>query len=140
MAEIRSAADIAEKWSRVTPGRAIDYKKGIENPKKDWAEAAEAAEDVYKVAVIEAANAGRYGKGVTKAGTAKWKANALAKGPSRFAAGVALGKGAYLKGFAPYQEVIANITLPPRGPKGDPANLQRVAVIATALHDRKING
>ncbi len=140
MANIRSASDIADKWGRVTPARSVDYKKGVENPKRDWAEAAEAAEGTYKQAVVEAANAGRYGKGVAKAGTAKWKANAIAKGPSRFAAGVALGKGAYLKGFSPYQEVIANTALPPRGPKGDPANLQRVVVIATALHDKKING
>lgn len=140
MASIRSAAEIADKWGRVTPARSIDYKKGVENPKRDWAEAAEAAEGVYKQAVIEAANAGRYGKGVAKAGTQKWKTNAIAKGPSRFAAGVALGKGAYLKGFAPYQEVIASTELPPRGPKGDPANLQRVVVLAAALHSKKISG
>ena len=140
MANIKSVGDIASKWARVTPARAADYKAGVENPKRDWAEAATAAEGVYKQAVVEAANAGRYGKGIEKAGTAKWKHGATTKGPSRFAAGVALGKDAYLKGFAPYQEVIANTSLPARGPKGDPANLQRVAAIATALHDKKISG
>ena len=140
MANIKSVSEIAGKWARVTPARAADYKAGVENPKRDWAEAASAAESVYKQAVIEAANAGRYGKGIERAGTAKWKHGATTKGPSRFAAGVALGKDAYMKGFAPYQEVIASTSLPARGPKGDPANLQRVAAIATALHERKISG
>lgn len=140
MANIKSASDIAAKWSSVTPGRSGEYKKGVENPKRDWAEATLAAEEVYKQAVTEAASQGRYGKGVTAAGTAKWKQGATTKGPSRFAAGVALGKEAYIKGFAPYQEVIKSTSLPPRGPKGDPANLQRVATIAAALHDKKMNG
>ena len=34
MAEIKSLADIAEKWIRVTPGRVEDYKLGIQNPKR----------------------------------------------------------------------------------------------------------
>ena len=140
MANIKSTADIAEKWSRVTPSRSADYKTGVENPKRDWAEAAAASEEVYKRAVTEAANAGRYGKGIAKAGTAKWKHGATTKGPSRFAAGVALGKDAYMKGFAPYQEVIKATTLPARGPKGDPANLQRVAALAGALHEKKVSG
>ena len=139
MANIRDLGSIGDKWGTVTPARSGEYKKGVENPKKDWAEAAAASEENYKRAVTEAANEGRFGKGVTKAGTAKWKENAMKKGPSRFAAGVALGKSAYIKGFAPYHETIKSTTLPQRGPKGDPANLQRVAAIASALHNKKIS-
>jgi hypothetical protein len=36
--------------------------------------------------------------------------------------------------------VIQGTTLPPRGAKGDPANIQRVAVLATALHAKKVSG
>jgi len=140
MANIRDIGSVADKWGAVTPARSGEYKKGVENPKRDWAEAAAASEGTYKQAVIEAANAGRFGKGIAAAGTAKWKHGAMTKGPSRFAAGVSLGKSAYMKGFAPYHEAIKNTELPARGPKGDPANLQRVAAIATALHNKKVNG
>ena len=138
MAKIKSIADISEKWNRVTPTRSMDYKEGVANPKKDWAEEAIAAEDTYKRGVIEAANQGRYGKGIANAGTKKWKDKALNLGPSRFAEGVAVAKKDYEAGFAPYRDVIESTDLPPRGPKGDPSNLQRVAVVATALHNAKL--
>lgn len=138
MPRMQSVGDIAAKWARVTPGRAGDYRKGIENPKVDWDTATMAAEDSYKRGVIEAANAGRFGKGVAAAGNKKWQDNALKKGPTRFAAGVALGKDAYLKGFAPFADVIERTDLPPRGPKGDPSNIERVRVIADALHAEKM--
>ena len=138
MARIKSIADISDKWNRVTPTRSMDYKDGVQNPKKDWAEETIAAEDTYKRGVIEAANQGRFGKGVANAGTKKWKDKALSLGPSRFAEGVAVAKKDYEAGFAPYRDVIESTELPPRGPKGDPTNLQRVAVIATALHGAKL--
>ncbi|RLC82192.1 MAG: hypothetical protein DRJ03_19370 [Chloroflexi bacterium] len=138
MPKVRPISQIAEKWARVTPGRAGDYRSGIEAPKKDWAEEAVRAEDRYKRGVTEAANRGRYGKGVSEAGTGKWKARALAKGPSRFAEGVAIARPDYERGFAPYREVIEATELPPRGPKGDPTNIQRVAAIAAALHNKKV--
>jgi len=140
MPAIKSASEIAEKWARVTPGRATDYTKGIQNPKKDWATEAAAAEGRYKAGVTAAAGAGRYGKGVKNAGTGKWQEKAIKKGPSRFSEGVMLAQGDYEAGFTPYAELISRTELPPRGPKGDPANIQRVAAIAKALHDKKMKG
>jgi hypothetical protein len=35
-------------------------------------------------------------------------------------------------------QVIESIQLPPRGPKGDPRNIERVRVIAQALRARKL--
>ncbi len=138
MAAIRPIDTITEKFITVTPGRATQYKQGVENPLRDWEENALAAEVTYKRGVTEAANRGMYGKGVKKAGTRKWQKGAAQKGPTRFSEGVMLAKDAYKVGFAPYAEEIARIELPPRGPKGDPANIQRVAVIAKALRERKL--
>ncbi len=140
MPKVKPISRIAEKWAKVTPARATEYREGVETPTKDWAEEAIAAEERYKRGVTEAANAGRYGKGVSEAGTAKWKANAARKGPSRFAEGVALARSDYERGFAPYREVIESTELPPRGPKGDPSNIQRVAAMAAALHKKKVEG
>jgi len=138
MAAIRPIDTIVDKFITVTPGRATQYKQGVENPLRDWEQNAIAAEETYKRGVTEAANKGMYGKGVKKAGTRKWQKGASQKGPTRFSEGVMLSKDAYRAGFAPYAEEIAKTELPPRGPKGDPNNIQRVAVIARALRERKL--
>jgi hypothetical protein len=137
MANIKDPRAIAQKWARVTPTRTEDYVTGIQNPRVPWAAATAAAEDRYKAGVTEAAAQGRFGKGVKNAGDATWQQNAIAKGPGRFAEGVAVGEASYQEGFAPYADVIRAVTLPPRAPRGSPQNLQRVAAITTALRKRK---
>ena len=137
--EIKSLSSIREKWTRVTPMRAEDYRLGIENPRRDWADATLAQAETYKAGVIEAANKGLFAKGVTKAGTKKWKEKSLQKGPGRFSEGVMVAGKDYEAGFAPYRDVIEKTTLPPKFPKGDPRNIQRVAVIAAALRERRLS-
>lgn len=138
MAKIKTAAEIAAKWARVTPQRVQDYKLGVENPTTDWAKATESAESSYDTGVQKAIQDKRFKKGVTKAGTAKWQKNTLEKGPNRFAEGVAISEPEFQQGFEPYREVIASIQLPPRFAKGDPRNIERVKVIAEALRKRKV--
>jgi len=138
MAKIKSAAEIAAKWARVTPQRVGDYEQGVRNPTTDWAQATEAAEDNYKTGVTKAAQEGRFGAGVKKAGTGKWQRKTLEKGPNRFAEGVAISEPEFQAGFDPFRETIANTVLPPRFPKGDPRNIDRVKVMAAALRKKKV--
>ena len=137
MAEIKSAARIKEKWTRVTPMRTEDYKLGIASPRRDWEKSAVAAKESHKAAMATAAAQDAFAKGITKAGSAKWQSRALAKGPGRFAEGVMVGGDDYEKGFAPFRDEIEKTVLPPRFPKRDPRNLLRVSVIATALGKKK---
>ena len=137
MAEVKTVSRIREKWTRVTPQRTEDYKLGVQSPRRDWEKSASAAKETHKAAMIAAAAADSYGKGVTKAGTGKWQARALQKGPGRFAEGVMVGGDDYEKGFAPYRDEIEKTVLPPRFPKRDPRNIQRVSAIATALAKKK---
>jgi len=138
MAEIRSLAAIKEKWTRVTPGRTEDYKLGIQNPRRDWAEEALAAETNYKAGVDAAQAKGMFAKGIAKAGTAKWKDKALKKGPGRFAEGVYIDGTDYEKGFAPFNAAIERVDLGPRFPKRDPRNLERVKKIVDAMIEEKV--
>jgi hypothetical protein len=138
MAEVKSSASIREKWARVTPQRSEDYKIGVQSPRRDWAAAAIAQKDVHKAAMVEAGAKDSFAKGVTKAGTDKWKSKALQKGPGRFAEGVMVAGPDYEAGFAPYRDEIERTTLPPRFPKGDPRNISRVATIAAALRKKKL--
>jgi hypothetical protein len=138
MANVKDAAQIAEKWARVTPGRTEDYAQGIRNPKVDWSAATKAAEGNYEAGVQAAIQKKRFGAGVAKAGTQKWQQKAIEKGTARFGPGVQAAVADYQEGFEPFRQVIASTTLPPRYPKGDPRNLERVKVITQALRKKKV--
>ena len=137
MAEVKSVSRIREKWTRVTPQRTEDYRLGVTSPRRDWEKSAGAAKETHKAAMIAAAAGDSYAKGVAKAGTGKWQARALQKGPGRFAEGVMVGGDDYEKGFAPYRDEIEKTVLPARFPKRDPRNIARVSAIATALAKKK---
>ena len=138
--KIRSVEDIAAKYARVTPGRSTDYSDGVKSPKKDWKTETSNASDAWAQGVQEAVGAGRFAKGVNKAGSEKWQRKAVEVGSTRWGAGVTAAKDDYKTGFAPYQAVIASIELPAKGAKGDPRNFDRVVRIGTALHAKKIAG
>lgn len=137
MAKIRDVGSIASKWGSNTQAASGNYSQGVQNPKNSWQAGALAAEGAYKAGVTEAANAGRYGKGVQAAGDATWQRRAVELGAGRFGAGVAASQDRYQAGFSKYAQVIASTPLPPRGAKGSPANLDRVRVMADALRKAK---
>lgn len=139
MPKIKDLSRITNKWTTVTPQRQDEYVAGVENPREDWARATGAAAGRYATGVQKAITEKSFDKGVAKAGTKKWQTNSLEKGPGRWAQGVSLSGDNYSRGFGPYATIIANTALPPRGPKGDPANINRVAVLAKALNDGKKN-
>ena len=138
MAEIKSLDRISKKWSEVASRSSEEYKEGVSNPKRSWSAAAQASESAYNDGVQDAISRGAYGKGVGEAGDGKWKNRAVELGPSRYSAGVRVAQPDYQKGFAPFHSVISSTTLPPRGPKGSPENIERVRAIASALHNAKI--
>lgn len=140
MADIKPLDKIAKKWSTVTPQRTEEYADGVANPRADWATKTQQAESAYNAGVNKAISEKRFAKGVQAAGTPTWQRKTIEKGTPRWAQGVAISAADYERGFQPYRETIARTTLPARGPKGDPANIQRVAILAKALHDTKMKG
>lgn len=140
MANIKALDRINAKWQRVTAAAGAEYEEGVRNPSADWKTETLKQNAAYKAGVQKSISLDSFAKGVEHAGTAKWQKNAIEKGPARFAQGVSLAVDAYSTGFAPYRQVISSLTLPPRGPKGDTSNINRVAVVAKALHDKKLAG
>lgn len=138
MPKIVDTAKIAEKYGRVTPARASDFEAGVKTPMEDWGAKTAAAADNYEAGVQEAISNKSFSKGVAKAGTAKWQRKTIEVGVGRWGTGVRAGQPDYEAGFDPYQKVIQSTTLPPRYPKGDPRNIDRVNSMAKALHDAKI--
>jgi len=140
MPRIKSVTEIAAKWARVTPGRADDYKAGVADTAVDWAGPTAAAQDRWADGVSRAAAEGTFAAGVNEAGTDKWRRLTLSKGVARWAPGVREAQDEYAAGFGPYRDIIERTTLPPRGPRGDPGNIERVRVLAAALHEARVRG
>ena len=128
---------VAEKWARVTPQRTEDYSQGVRNPRKPWAASTLASVPNYEAGIQKSIAEKRFAKGVSKAGDNKWQEGAVVKGTARFGPGVQAAEGAYATGIAPYLQVIESTSLPPRYPKGDPRNIERVKVMAAALRKKK---
>lgn len=137
--EIKSLTSVANKWKNITSQRSPEYEQGVRSPRRDWATSTEAARDNYNEGVTLAITQDRFTKGVRKAGTATWSRGAIEKGVSRFASGVRVAEAKYREGFQPYHDVISQITLSPRYPRGDVRNYQRVQELGQALHDAKVN-
>lgn len=135
---IPSMSEISASWVQGAGAGAANYRKGVLNSAVDWEGPTQAAEDTWSTAVIEAAGSGRFGAGVGKAGNSKWRERSSTLGAQRFPSGIAAATDDYQRGFAPYRDVIANLNLPPRGPRGSAANLQRVQVVTDALHQRRL--
>ena len=137
MADIKTAAQIRDKWTRVTPGRTEDYKLGIAQPRRNWEQNTAAGAENWKAGIDKAASQGLFARGVTEAGNKKWQEKALKKGPARFSEGVYLAGDDYGKGFEPYRQAIASVDLGPRYPKRDPRNMDRIKRIVDALVQAK---
>lgn len=136
MAKVRTGG--AEKWSRKASQSTADYEQGVKNPRADWQQATVAATENQKQGVLDAISRGSFEKGVKKAGSAKWQTNALAKGQQRYVEGVQQATNDYESAVAPYMATIEGTQLPPRYPKGDPRNIQRVKAINDALRKKKL--
>lgn len=136
MPKVRAGADA--KWVRRTSSATEEFSQGVQSPRTDWAQAAVAAAPVQHAAVQQAIADNRYAKGVQAAGSQRWQQKSLSKGAARFGPGVTDAQSDYAKGVQPYLDVISNTVLPPRGPKGDAKNLERVRIIANALRNKKL--
>jgi hypothetical protein len=131
--KVPAISDIADKWTRRASSAGPEYEAGVRNPSVDWAQATGAAKASYQQGVTQAIARDAYGKGVTAAGTGKWQERAIGKGPARYAQGVQIGAPDYSRRFAPYAEAMSRVDLPPRGPVGSEANLNRMTPIPRAL-------
>ncbi|MBI5466901.1 MAG: hypothetical protein HY975_01645 [Candidatus Kerfeldbacteria bacterium] len=138
MPPIKPTASIREKWQRVTPTRVTDYTDGVSNPTTDYQAATVAAEPAYEAGIQQAISQKRFGKGVRESGTAKWQSRSIAVGSPRWPQGVQAAGPDFEKGFAAFRDTIERVQLPPRGPAGDPRNIERVATIARALRATKV--
>jgi len=130
---LRDLGSLSKKFVQRASAAAPEYATGIDAGGQDWEANTKAAEDNYKTAVTQAAADGRFGRGVSAAGQAKYMQRAKTLGAQRFPTGVAAAEGDWARGFGPSHQLLAGLQLPPRRPTGDPGNQARANAVATAL-------
>ena len=135
---VKDTNTLAKKFVQRAGAASGDYKAGVEATGQDWEQGARNGAQNFKDAVIEAANAGRFEKGIAKAGAAKFVARASTLGAQRYPTGVSASEGEWAKNSQPFLEIIRSTDLPPRRPKGDPGNMARSQAIAQRLRAAKL--
>jgi len=136
MVKTRGIDQTTKKWKARVDVAGPDYEAGVKDPKEDWATQALEAERIYEEAIKAAIAKKLFGKGVSAAGTEKWKTKTIEKGVRRWPEGVAVASPDYAKGMKDVLDTIETVKLPPRYPAGDPRNLERVKAITTAIHEK----
>jgi len=138
MVKVKPVDRVVKKWEERASVATDEYKAGVENPRQDWAKATEDAFPAWQTAIQEAIRNKTFIGGVRKAGTDKWRKGALEKGADRYSSGVRAAVDEYRDAMGEVLRVIEGVTLPARGPKGDPKNYDRVKAIGDALHKYKV--
>ena len=133
---IKTPAAAAERFSTRAGGAQKEYTEGVAGAGQTWQDNAAANEGVYAQAVQEAIGRGAFGKGIAKAGAAKFTDRAKSLGAQRYPSGIAAGKQSYANNVAPYFDTLAALQLPAKRVKGQ--NQERANVVAMALHAKRI--
>ena len=130
---IKPLSTIVAKYVQRASGAGQAYTDGVSNPRQPWAASTVAAAQTWASGVQQAVTDNRFTKGVNLVGDSGWQSKASTIGAQRYPGGIAAGQGKYAANIQPYLTLLSNLTLPPRAPTGDLANLQRVAAVDTAL-------
>lgn len=91
--------DAVSKWKSRVAQSGQYYQAGVSNPQVDWAGPAVAAADRRNAGLQAAIANGTIDAGIQRAGTAKWRANTLAKGVSAWTANTPNAAPAYQAGL-----------------------------------------
>lgn len=135
---VKDLAGSASRWASRAGGAAGEYSTEAQAAGERWASNTGASAQTYFQAVSSAGIQDRFRRGVQRAGASKYTRKIADVGQSRYSTGVQAAIDDWRAGFEPFASTIAGLTLPPRRPRGDPGNIERVRVIASALNARRL--
>jgi hypothetical protein len=135
---VKDAATSAKKFVTNAQNAGQTYTDGVANAGGKWQANTKAAANTWSQGVQQAAQQGRFASGVNQTSANKFQTRASSVGPGRYTTGVADAGDAWQTNTQPFLNVIAGLTLPARGVKGSPQNINRVSMIAAALRAKKL--
>lgn len=136
--QVKPAGTSAALFVARASAAGAQYTAGVQNAGPTWSAATVASAPNWAAGVQQAIADNRFTNGVQGA-QSKYQTNAAGKGSRNYVPGVSAAGPAWQAGVTPYLNTIANLTLPPKGPTGSPQNIARVAAIADALRQQKLN-
>ena len=134
-----SPSDVAEKWATVTPGRSTYYASGTMGKGGDWESKTAAAKRSYLAGIQVAGIENRFAGGVRRAGGGKWERKVSSVGVARFGPGIGAAKEDYVAGASEFLSMLSGMSIPDRGPRGDPGNYAIVQAVGDALHKKRLS-
>jgi len=135
---VKTLEDTVKRWVEETPKRAAYYELYTPAAGKRWEEHTVGAMDTYKAAVTAIGIERRFAGGVRRVGAPKFVNKVKKVGIARFGPGIVAAEDYYKGGIDPFLKRLAEIDVPERKPRGDPANLKRVEVIFKELHELRL--
>jgi hypothetical protein len=137
MVNFRDLAKSAAKFTNSGQAAQQAYVTNAAASGQTWQDHTVASEPNYVAGVNAAAQRGAFGKGVSKAGAAKYVKQINAVGGARFVDGISKAGPAWQTNFGAIATQVANTTLPARGPRGSQQNKQRAAAMSDAFRAAK---
>lgn len=136
--KVKPVAVAAAKWTANAARAADDFAVEAAAAAALWEAQTLANKDNYHKAITAAGIADRFAGGVKRAGAAKFARKITDVARDRFAPGIHAAVSDYTERVTPFLETIAALTLPKRGPRGDPANYNRVEAVGKALSAKRL--
>lgn len=136
--KVKPVSVAADKWVDNTARAADSFAAEAQAAAGLWEANTKAAKDNYHKAITASGIADRFLGGVTRAGAAKFGRKIADVAKDRFAPGVTAAQVDYTERVSPFLDTIAGLNLPKRGPRGDPANYNRVEAVGKALNAKKL--
>ena len=131
----------AQKWSRNAGAASTEFAANAQGAADKWATMTKAAAATFRQAISAGNIQAKFEKGIAKAASAgKFAKKLAAVGSGRYSEGVGAAQSDWADGFSPYQQTLATLTLPPRAPRGDARNYDRVKTVGQALNAKKLAG
>ena len=106
---MRSAADVAKKWSQRLGASGEAIRQGVQGVTVNPAERAAARQDAYIAGVQRAVNEGRYQRGLRKVTLQSWQEAMINKGLPRVAAGASQAQPKmqqFMEKWLPHEEAL----------------------------------
>jgi len=135
---VKPLEDTVRRWVEETPRRSPYYEAYTPAAASRWEANATAAAPVYKAAVTAPDIDRRFAGGIKRVKASKFERKVRAVGVARFGPGITAAREDYSSGVSPYLSELAALDIPPRKPRGDPGNLERVRAIFDSLHKKRL--
>lgn len=136
--KVKDITKSAQKFVSRAQVAGPDYQAGVQAAGTSQFDNALAAKATWAAGVQTAVANDSFAKGLNRVGPNKWQTMAVQKGAKNYAPGVAAAQASYVTGVTPYFQVLTNLSLSQRFPRGDPRNQQRSVDVQVALHKAKV--